>query len=292
MNHSFSSTASDRAGEFRRLRELMQSASRPVSASPSSILVDDLRSMNDTFLYDIREVDSLMDDPITSLSIETADPVVISQVGSQDTVVERVSDADRGVQSSSLSTSCFIASEVPIRPVSSFGSQTSPASEALELGRLKGDLVPKLEADIAEKDSHLSRISLRCDFLVSRIMNCIACDFVIGKTQGSSTSSSFFLTVDSQSVDIFQDVDTREPMQSIPISTVLVKVSVRDATVMLLQGKTLLFAIEIRDVVRYKKLISSLRLAGSQVVLTDVPFEATGLKDISSNKPRRVTRGE
>lgn len=66
-------------------------------------------------------------------------------------------------------------------------------------------------------------------------MNCIACDFVIGKTQGSSTSSSFFLTVDSQSVDIFQDVDTREPMQSIPISTVLVKVSVRDATVMLLQ---------------------------------------------------------
>ena len=303
LSDSIISLKGDKLAEFRKLRDLMHTASRPVSTAPSSIMFDDSRPDNQSiFHYDIREADSLMGDTSLNLSVQSVPVVCISGSSSRPTTPpsEIVRSNLKQLQEeiaalrSSRSAAAVSGFATMKRSVSTV-SQTTPSDDSQQLEQLKSELIPNLEAEISIRDSAIAALDSAYTFLVSKLSNSVLCEFVRVRVGVDPQWSQRLVTGDSHSVDLFKIDADRTCELSLPLSTTTVKVSVKQGELLVFNLKQMQFSIKIGDIVKYKKLIGGLKLMGVPVSLVDLPpgADVKAPEATERTNPRRLlARGE
>lgn len=266
----------------------MVSASMASSLGASSIAGND-SSVSESFIhYDIREPDSLMEDPSKLFTIESTDSISIASLSKEG------SECNSGLASpvSRLSVvRSFVSSDSNRKPgVASF-TQTVPNSEPEELQQLRSELIPTLETELSIRDSHIAASDSSVSTLLSRLTYSVLFEPARMRLVCRRDWLPIFFALDSTSIDVFDHAVDASPTLSFPLRTCAMKVSGRLGELQLFSLKVHKASFQIDDSIRFKKTLFSLKLIGVPVSIIDVPSDLINLKQESSN-PRRTARGD
>ena len=256
----------DRKGklkEFSRLRELMLNASRSSSTAISSIFTEDQSVSNQSvFHYDIRDGDSLIEEPTDT---KPSDFRVVTLGGS------------------SLSAASFSPR------VRHSATQTSALSEAAELEELRNDLVPHLEGSLSMLEVSVADTEEKCCRIVSRLKSSVILEYVKGKIHDSNFAGEFYILADEQSIDVFKEAFEESPELSLSLRGSSLRVSAKQRELSFYNLKSLKFTIYVSEMDRFRKLLFTFKLLGVPVSLVDVPEDIVSKLAMTpeSGNPRR-----
>ena len=253
--------------EFGRIRDLLNAASRPASAAPTSNDVHDNDDIgHSTFLYDIREPDSLIGDELNFSVYKTEFIALGSGIPARSSL---------GVQSN------------PQVRLLACGSQTLPLSELEELENVKSTLVPRLEGDMAAAETRCFSAETKCRCILTRLTNAILFEEVIGRLHDSFDSRTFHLTVDPKSIDIYLVPSDIDAYDSFPLGSTSVKVSARQGELSIYHQKIHKATIQVNNMNRFKKILYVFRLSDIPVSLVDIPQDISKRPEGDTCNPRR-----